>query len=436
MKLFPDDLLHFLENSPTAVHTAAEAAHRLEGAGFRELHEKDAWELKPGDAFFVRRGGGSLAAGIVGQKAPAEVGLRLVGAHTDVPALRVKPRGVYSKEGYRMLGVEVYGEPILATWFDRDLTLAGVLVASKNFGPLQYIPVSLKRPVARIANCAIHLNRKVNEEYKVNKQKHLPAIYALDRKQEMDDQSLRCLLAEAAGINEAAVQDYMVDLVDTQPPTLGGLEDDFLFARGIDNLVSCHAAIWALIETKDDETPTTRIAVLFDNEEVGSNTFRGAGSTLMDAVIERLCLGYDGGREGMLRTVARSVLVSVDGAHAVHPNYAGQHDANFKPQLGGGPTIKVNANERYATTAATRTYLTMVAEGADIPLQQYVHRSDLPCGSTIGPISATRLGVATVDVGVPMLSMHSIRETTTVADCQYLAEMLGAHFTAGIDPVF
>ena len=432
---FVEDLLHFLAHSPTAVHAVEQSANRLRDAGFVQVHESDAWDLGPGDAFFVTRGGGGMAIGVVGDKPPAQVGFRLVGAHTDVPGLRLKPGAVYAKEGYRMLGVEVYGGPILATWMDRDLVLAGYVIASKDFGPVCRIPVVVPKPLCRIANCAIHLNRKVNDDgLKLNAQKHLPAILGLDAGIDANRDVLRQLVAEAAGIDEAAIHDFTLDLVDAQPPTLGGLDDELIYARGIDNLASCHAAVHAMIDTREEATATTRVAVLFDNEEVGSDTFRGAGSTLMDTVLERLCLRGASPREDLLRAIARSVLVSADGAHAVHPNYADQHDEHFKPKLGGGPVIKINAKERYATTVDTRTFLRMCAEGAEIPLQRYVHRADLPCGSTIGPISATRLGVPTVDVGVPMLSMHSIRETTHARDCLHLAELLGAALTSNIEP--
>jgi aspartyl aminopeptidase len=235
-------------------------------------------------------------------------------------------------------------------------------------------------------------------------------------------------------VDAASIVDYSLDLVDLQPPTLGGLDDELLFARGIDNLVSCHAAIHALIESREEAVAPTRLIALFDNEEVGSDTFRGAGSTLLDTAIERLCAGGAKAREDLLRALSRSVLVSADGAHAVHPNYADFHDPQHRPRLGGGPVIKVNASERYATTAATRAYLAQCAEAADVGIQHYVHRTDLPCGSTIGPISATRLGVPAVDIGAPMLSMHSIRETSTPADCEMLSQLLTAHLRALVDP--
>jgi aspartyl aminopeptidase len=318
---------------------------------------------------------------------------------------------------------------------DRDLTLAGYLIAGVDFGNPRVVPVRLTRPICRIPNCAIHFNRQVNDDgLKLDKQKHLPPIFGLTAEKEITDDALRGALAEAASVDAASIVDYSLDLVDLQPPTLGGLDDELLFARGIDNLVSCHAAIHALIESREEAVAPTRLIALFDNEEVGSDTFRGAGSTLLDTAIERLCAGGAKAREDLLRALSRSVLVSADGAHAVHPNYADFHDPQHRPRLGGGPVIKVNASERYATTAATRAYLAQCAEAADVGIQHYVHRTDLPCGSTIGPISATRLGVPAVDIGAPMLSMHSIRETSTPADCEMLSQLLTAHLRALVDP--
>jgi len=428
--MFAEDFLGYLAMSPTAIHAVEEAVRRLAAAGFAERREADSWTAAPGESFYVRRGRSSLAAVVVGTQPPAEAGFRLVGAHADMPALRLKPRAVYAKEGCLQLGVEVYGGPILATWTDRDLTLAGFLVASADFGAPQVMPVRLTQPICRIPNCAIHLNRKVNDEgLKLDRQKHLPAIFGLTAEKSPTDDKLRRALAEAAGVDAATIADYCLDLVDTQPPALGGLDDELLFARGLDNLASCHAALAALLDPPDEPVGPTRVIVLFDNEEVGSGTYRGAGSTLLDNLLERLCLRGERPREDLLRALAKSVLVSADGAHAVHPNYADLHDAHHKPRLGGGPAIKVNAGERYATTAATRAYLALCAEAAEVPVQQFVQRSDLLSGATIGPISATRLGVPTVDVGAPMLAMHSIRETTTASDCEMLAKLLAAHLS-------
>jgi len=430
-----EQLLSFLAASPTAVHAVFEAARRLTDAGFKPLSEQEAWKLKPGDAFFVVRGGSSLVAGVVGKKPPVKNGFRLVGAHTDVPALRLKPRDRYANEGYLQLGVEVYGGPILATWLDRDLTLAGRLVVRDKSGGLCELPVRLDRPMCRIPSLAIHLNRQVNDDgLKLDQQKHLPPIFGLGDQERLEVGVLPQMLAEAAGVEADAVVEYRLDLVDAQPPALGGVENEFVFARGIDNLVSCFAALEALCALPRP-LETTAVIALFDSEEVGSNTARGAASTFLDVALERLCAAGKSPREDFQRALARSILVSADGAHAVHPNYADRHDPRHKPALNRGPVIKVNAGERYATTVATQAYLQECAELAGIPVQHFVQRSDLPCGTTIGPISATRLGVATVDVGAPMLSMHSIRETTGASDTRLLAELLAAHLGGEVAPV-
>ncbi len=421
-----ESLLSFLAASPTAAHTVLEAAQRLTADGFRELDERAAWKLKAGDKFFVTRGRSALIAGIVGKQPPAKAGFRIVGAHTDVPALRVKPRARYAHEGYLQLGVEVYGGPILATWLDRDLGLAGRAIV-REAGGLREVLARIDRPVCRIPSVAIHLNRQVNDDgLKLDKQKHLAPLFGLGDNERLQAGALKQALAEAVGVAAEDIVECRLDLVDTQPPAVGGIENELVFARGIDNLVSCFAACVALGSLSAPLEATALIA-LFDSEEAGSNTIGGAGSTFLDVVLERLCQKGKNPREDLQRALAQSLLVSADGAHAVHPNYADRHEPRHKPALNGGPVIKINAGERYATTVATQTYLQECALVAGVPVQFFAMRSDLPCGSTIGPISATRLGVSAVDVGAPMLSMHSIRETTGAADARLLADLLAAH---------
>lgn len=423
-------LLDFFADAPTAMHAVAWVADKLTQAGFAQVREEDEWRLAPGDAFFVTRGYSSLLAGRVGARAPQDAGFRLVGTHTDVPGLRLKPNPAFVKEGFVQLGVEVYGGPILATWTDRDLTLAGRVIVRGDDG-LRERAVHIRRPICRIPNVAIHFNRKVNDDgLKLNKQKHLPPLLAMGGAERLAEDPLRQLLAAELNVAPEAIVDHRLDVVDAQPPALGGLDEQLLFTRGVDNLLSCYSALQAMLALPVDLT-TTALIVMFDNEECGSNTHRGAGSTFLDVAVERLA----GDREAFNRAIARSLLVSVDGAHAVHPNYADYHDPKHKPTLGGGPVIKVNANERYATSLATQAYLEECGAAAQVPVQRYVQRADLPCGSTIGPISATRLGLATVDVGAPMLSMHSIRETMHAADAELMSRLLAAHLGGAVDPV-
>jgi aspartyl aminopeptidase len=292
----------------------------------------------------------------------------------------------------------------------------------------QVILADLKRPICRIPQLAIHLNRKVNDKGgQLNAQKHLPPVLGLGD-EKMSKGLLESMLAKACGVTRKSILDYTLDLYDTQAPGFGGLKDEFYFSGRIDNLAGCFSAVEALVEAPDAEDVNSVIA-LFDNEEIGSGTFVGAGSTLLDTVFERLCMNDARPRESLLRALSKTILVSSDGAHAVHPNYADMHDKHHHVQLNGGPVIKVHAKQKYASTAETSAYFMNCAKRADAPCQVFANRSDLLSGSTIGPISSTRLGVPAVDAGVPMLSMHSIREMGGVDDLEWMKRILIAHFT-------
>ena len=419
-------LMEYIEASPTAAHATAVAAQQLDAAGFTRVEEGDAWDLHPGDRFHVVRGHTSLIAGQVGTAPPAEAGFRLIGAHTDSPGFRVKMHNPIRREGFVQLGVEIYGGPILASWADRELGIAGRLLVKAEDGALESVLVRLDKPIARIPLLAIHLDREVNDKgLKLDAQRHLPPVIGLDG----GDAVLTEELAEAAGVNAADIADLWLELFDLQPPTLGGLEQEFVFTPKIDNLAGCHAGLEALLAA-EQPAPFGKLVALFHSEEVGSSTPEGAGSTLLGTVMERLCFGGERPREDYLRALSRTILASVDGAHAVHPSYADKHEPEHKPTLNGGPVVKINAKERYATTLDMRGYMADCAERAGVPLQHYIHRTDLPCGSTIGPISATRLGVATADLGSPMLSMHSVREMGGTLDQDYMIRMLKEHLTA------
>lgn len=418
------DLMETISASPTASHAVQVTRERLLAAGFREIAEQDRWELSEGDRFLVVRNDTALVAGQVGTRPPWEEGFRLIGAHTDSPGFRVKANGRLQQEGYRLLGVEVYGGPLLATWADRDLGIAGRLLVRGDGGGVETRLVHVARPLCRIALPAIHLDREVNDKGLVlDRQKHLPPIYGMVLG---GDDPLDAILADAAGCEPDAILGSTLELVDLQPGTLAGAADEFYFTGRIDNLAGCHAGIEALVGHTSPGA-ATRVVALFHSEEVGSSTAEGAGSNFLGATLERLCTRSDRPREDYLRAMARSVLASVDGAHAVHPSRADRHEPQHKPLLNGGPVIKINAMERYATTLHTDAHLSACAERAGVPLQRYVHRTDLPCGSTIGPISATGLGVATVDLGVAMISMHSIREMGGTADQDHMIRLLREH---------
>ena len=428
------ELMAFLDASPTAWHAAARMREALEKAGFEALDEGQAWKLEPGGRYLVVRGGSALAALVMGSAPSPEAGVRVVGAHTDSPALKLKPDPSSTSGGYVTLGVEVYGGPILATWMDRDLKVAGRVAVRSADAPdgVEMRLVDLGDPHVTVPNLAIHLNRKVNDDgLKVNAQDNLPALFALDVGDEGGDTVLGLVAGQAAvGIDDLLGFDLL--LCDVQPSAIAGRDGTLLRSGRMDDLAMCHAGIEALLRTAGDDAPFTRMLVCYDNEEVGSSTARGAASPFLADVIERVVLAHSGGREDFMRAVSRSWLLSADMAHALNPNYAAKHDAKHRPLLGGGPVLKVNASMRYATDAGGWALFEHLCREADVPCQRYVNRSDLPCGSTIGPIASSRLGIRTVDVGNPILAMHSIRETCGVADHEHMIRALAAFNTLSV----
>ncbi len=425
------DLLQFIEASPTPYHAVREVVARLVQQGFVAFDEAQPWQVAPGARGYVVRGG-SVIAFALGTRTPAETGFVLVGAHTDSPGLRVKPYPDLERSGARQVSVEVYGSPILATWTDRDLGLAGRLLLADGSNAL----VRVAQPEWHIPNLAIHLNREVNKTgLLLDAQQHLAPVWGLRH----DDARplIERMLAAIDGGNAKAPSPPASDVIgfdlafyDLTPPTLGGEQREFLFAARLDNLASCHAALAALFASGDSER--SRVVVLYDHEEVGSRSFAGAQSRFLDAVLERLTMGFPGSdHETLPRALARSLLVSADMAHAVHPNHADKHDAQHRPQLALGPVVKVNANQSYATDGASAAAFVAACRRANIVPQFFNCRNDIPCGSTIGPITAARLGVRTVDVGTPMLSMHSCREMAATSDVDTMIRALTSVFVTG-----
>lgn len=413
------DLLDYIDASPTPFHAVAETASRLQARGYRRLDEPEAWDVRAGDKVYLVRGGGSLAAFHLGSAPVRDAGFRLIGAHTDSPNLRVKPNPELKKAGYRQLGVEPYGGVLLHTWIDRDLSLAGRALLADGTARL----LNFERALLRVPSLAIHLNRKVNTEgLKLNAQKHLAPILALDG---LEGGELRELLADELG--DVAPKDILAwDLMayDVQGAALGGANREFIHAPRLDNLASCHAAVDALLGT-DDEAELTRGVVLYDHEEVGSRSAQGAASDFLRSCLQRLVAGS---AEDYHRAIARSFLISADMAHGVHPNYVDVHEPQHKPLLGGGPVVKINVNQSYATDGESWAGFERWAKDADVSTQRFVVRSDLGCGSTIGPITAAELGIRTVDAGNPMLSMHSCREVAAAADVPKMLAVMKRFF--------
>jgi len=427
------DLLAFLGESPTPFHAVASASRRLAAAGFRQVAEADDWsQLAPGRYAFAH-GGSSLLAFVIPASAAAS-GFRIVGAHTDSPNLRLKPQPEYKKEGYAQLGVEVYGGALLNSWLDRDLSLAGRVFVSEGAGSAKVEArlVRFTAPMLRVAQLAIHLDRDVNDKgLHLNKQDHLAPIFGLstDGAPELAD-----MLAAELGVDRKRIVGSDLMLYDVVPPTLGGRSNELVFSGRLDNLAMSHAAVQALIDvaSRVDEGDVIPVAALFDHEEVGSESAYGAHSGFLPRALERIALAgsSDPGRarERYHRMLAGSLCVSADMAHAVHPNYESRHESRHKPALNGGPVVKVNSQQRYATSGATAALFRDLCARAEVPVQSYAHRTDLPCGSTIGPIASTLLGIRTVDVGNPMLSMHSVRELGGAKDPAMMTRVMAAFY--------
>ncbi|MFT4236006.1 MAG: M18 family aminopeptidase [Microbacterium sp.] len=409
-----DDLGAFVAASPSSFHAAETAAARLVDAGFERLDERDAWAIAPGGRYLVVRDG-SVIAFALPESADAVTGFSIVGTHTDSPSFKLKPKPTTAGPGgWRQVGVEVYGGPLVHTWLDRELEIAGRLVLADGTTHLARTGALL-----RIPNLAIHLDRSVHEELKLDRQRHTQPVWGLG---DLDDADILATVAASAGVDAADIRGFDLVMADTQPPRVFGA-DDALFASGrLDNLLSTHAAAVAVAQAR----PSNRIAVFaaFDHEEVGSDTRSGAGGPFLEDVLSRIqgALGADADERA--RAFAASLHVSSDVGHAVHPNYAERHDPVNRPVAGGGPILKINANQRYATDGPGAAAWNAACERAGVPVQEFVSNNDVPCGSTIGPITATRLGIRTVDVGVPILSMHSARELTAVIDPWYLARAM------------
>jgi aspartyl aminopeptidase len=411
-----DDLCSYLDRSPSPWHAAATTAERLTAAGFSEADETEPWADRA--AGFVRRGG-ALVAWRLGRGGPSAP-LRIVGAHTDSPGLRVKPRPDTGTLGWKQLGVEVYGGVLANSWLDRDLGVAGRLVGRDGSVAL----VNVAEPVARVPQLAVHLDREVNERGLVlDRQLHLTPVWGTGSARPGE---FAAWITERASPPIDGVAGWELCLYDLAPAAVLGADRTLLASGRLDNLVSCWAATTALTAASSEAVHTSVIA-LFDHEEVGSASTTGASGPLLGAVLERLVLAQGGSREDLHRALAASSCVSADNAHAVHPNYPERHEPEHRPIVNHGPAIKVNSNQRYATSAETAAVFQRACEAAGVPWQHFVSRNNLPCGSTIGPLAATRLGIATVDVGVPQLSMHSARELCGTADPVHLAAALAAY---------
>jgi aspartyl aminopeptidase len=420
------ELLDFIDTSPSPWHAVETVTQQLNKHGFKPLIENQPWQFKKNGKYYVVRDGASIIAFIMGDKPIAESGFKIVGAHTDSPGLRLKPKAAFSVEGLAQLGVEVYGGPILATFTDRDLSLAGRVIIQKK-GHLSSHLVCFKEPILRLPNLAIHMNREVNEKGLVlNKQTGLPLIFGFATNTAQAQTQLNQAIAQQLNVKIEEIVTWDLTVYDTQKGSLWGQDHAFIANSQLDNLASCHAGIQALIATKKPNA--TCLCALFDHEEVGSESATGAGGSLMLDVINRICASTETSQEDRLRGFANSFFISADMAHAFHPNHPGAYEPCHHATVNQGPVIKTNANQRYSTNAHTSALFIQLCQQANVPYQQYAHRTDLGCGSTIGPILSSQLGMPTVDVGNPMWAMHSIRESAGTLDHGYMIKVLEQHF--------
>ncbi|MEU6125778.1 M18 family aminopeptidase [Streptomyces sp. NPDC047123] len=415
-----EDLMSFLAASPSPYHAVASAAERLEKAGFRQVEETDAWDGTTGGKYVLR--GGAIVAWYVPEGAAAHTPFRIVGAHTDSPNLRVKPQPDAGAHGWRQVAVEIYGGPLLNSWLDRDLGLAGRLTLRDGTTRL----VDVDRPLLRVPQLAIHMDRSVHTDgLKLDKQKHMQPIWGLGR--DVHEGDLIRFLEEETGLDEGDVTGWDLMTYAIEPPAYLGRDRELVAGPRMDNLLSVHSGTAALaaVAARED-LPYIPVLAAFDHEENGSQSDTGADGPLLGSVLERSVFARGGSYEDRARAFAGTVCLSSDTGHAVHPNYAERHDPTHHPRANGGPILKVNVNNRYATDGSGRAVFAAACEKAGVPFQSFVSNNAMPCGTTIGPITAARHGIKTVDIGVAILSMHSVRELCGADDPHLLANALVA----------
>ena len=423
------ELVDFLYDSPSACHGVKATQKILDKNGFIEIKETDKWDLQSKGKYYVIKNDSALIAFEVGTGDIEETGLRLIGAHTDVPGFRIKPNPQMISEGkYVKLNTEVYGGPILHTWFDRPLSIAGK-VSLKGSSPLKPETrlVNINKPLLIIPSLAIHMNREVNEGFKINKQVDtLPLLGLINDKLEKEDYLMN-ILAEELQVNKEDILNFELGLYEYEKGMLIGMNEELISSGRFDDLWMVYAGIRALVDSRENEA--TKVMICIDNEEIGSLTAEGANSTLLNNILERIALGLGKDREGYYRTLANSIMISADLAHAVHPNLGDKHDPTNRPVLEGGPVLKIAASGSYSTDSFNGAVFAGVCEAAGVPFQKFVNRSDVRGGTTIGPVTAANLTIPVIDMGAPVLGMHSIRELASVKDNYYTIKAFTEFFS-------
>lgn len=413
------ELLDFLYDSPSAFHGVEKVKNLLDKNDFIEIKECDKWNLKQGGKYYVIKNDSALISFVIGDEKIDEAGFRLIGAHTDVPGFRIKPNPQMITEGkYVKLNTEVYGGPILHTWYDRPLAIAGK-VAIKGASPLKPKTklVNINRPLLIIPSLAIHMNREVNEGYKINRQVDtLPLLGLINESLEKEDYLMK-LLSEELNVNKDDILHFDLGLYEYERGSLIGMNEELISSGRFDDMWMVYAGVKALLDSKKNSA--TKVMICIDNEEIGSETAQGANSTLLNNLLERITLAVGLDREGYYRALSNSIMISADLAHAVHPNLTDKHDPTNRPVLEGGPVLKIAASGSYSTDSFNGAVFAEVCKSAGVPFQKFVNRSDVRGGSTIGPITAANLTIPVIDMGAPVIGMHSIRELASVKDNYY-----------------
>lgn len=421
------DLLNFIDTSPSPWHATDSIQQRLRALDFERLNEKEPWSLNAGGRYYVVRDDSSIVVFVLGSKDLAKTGFKILGAHTDSPGLRVKPNPLLNSDSFLRLAVEVYGGPILATFSDRDLSLAGRLAYRNDQGQIASRLLRFEQPLLRLPNLAIHMNRSVNEDgLKFNKQTELPLLFA--SAQQLPSDRFTSMLSEASGLAAEQILSWEFNIYDTQPGAFWGDDQQFYADSQLDNLASCHAGLMALLHEDALNSGNTLVCAFFDHEEIGSESCKGAAGSFLPDILQRISATMNLNEQDYQRALAHSLMISADMAHAYQPNFPNAYEPGHKICVNQGPVIKLNANHRYASTCLSEAAFVDICRQAEVPFQRYAHRGDLPCGSTIGPIASAKLGIPTVDVGNPMWAMHSARESAGVLDHGYMIKALHHFF--------
>lgn len=413
------ELLDFINKSKSAFQSTYEIKSILDNKGYAEIKEEDKWDLKKGGKYYVIKNNSALIAFEIGSGEIEEEGFRLIGAHTDSPGFRIKPNPEIQVEGhYIKLNTEVYGGPILSTWFDRPLSIAGrVTLKSENVFKPEVRLLDINKPILIIPNLAIHMNRNINDGYEFNKQKDtLPLLTIVEERLESNGYLIK-LIAETLKVNTSDILDFDLFLYEYADGMLIGQENELISCGRLDDLWMVFAGLKALINS--NEIKSTKVLVALDNEEIGSLTSQGANSSILENILERITIGLKKERQDFKRALSNSIMISADLAHGLHPNYEEKSDPTNRPMLGKGPVLKIAAGGSYSTDSYASAIFKSICKKAEVPCQVFVNRSDLRGGTTIGPITASKLNIPVIDMGAPVLSMHSIRELATVKDNEY-----------------